>query len=193
MESVNIYISLNKLRGILQTLPAYLQHVTIPKSKNNFRSFDNIQASRSLFIIDYLEIIHSAGANAQLYKKARALDVSKKHYLHPHVYTGLYLILDVFSRKIWYILAKDERAETFIDGFERLFPENEQSCDEILVDGGTQFSAKKTQKMLKSRNIITKIHGGGSYQVRQKAMSNNVFFHHLFLFTTGIAHSGFLY
>ena len=82
---------------------------------------------------------------------------------------------------------------TFVSGFERLFPENEQSCDEILVDGGTQFSAKKTQKMLKSRNIITKIHGGGSYQVRQKAMSNNVFFHHLFLFTTGIAHSGFLY
>lgn len=63
-----------------------------------------------------------------------------------------------FFRKLWTIYAKNETSAVFIKGFQKLFPE--KSCNEILVDFGSQFHSQATQAMLKQRNIITKTHGG---------------------------------
>lgn len=93
LQDLNIYVSISKLRGILSAVPSYVKFAIRPKPKFEYRKFNNVDSSRYLFLIDYVEIFSPRGHTKNLYYKA-------KNDKNSALYNGMYIILDAFTRYV---------------------------------------------------------------------------------------------
>lgn len=69
-------------------------------------------------------------------------------------FVALLLVIDIFSRYMWFAKLKSTNATDLIDGFKKVLQEAKpRKCEALSNDAGTNFTSKKFRAFLESNNI----------------------------------------